>query len=256
AWKALISKYITVIPLIGNEPCIAVQSMSGWPVKKPVHSAMSAKVGAAVRLSQPPAPRGGWPPPAQVSTSGRTTGDIDASVLAVLVVTTPPDTLLVAPFGGAIKPLIGPPEAVQPARIGRVGVINRITLAYEGAHARPVAPVGRSVGATGRRKLCDGRRNRRHVHRVGAARIIVFDGSFLLLRLGERDIEVEIEVAAMRRRPGKRPAHALLVGLELGQRRTRHRHQRDIVVSKVNGKAIKAVRDHRAGRAAGLVVGP
>jgi hypothetical protein len=41
AWKALISRYITVIPLIGDEPCIAMQSMSGWPLKKPVHSAMS-----------------------------------------------------------------------------------------------------------------------------------------------------------------------------------------------------------------------
>src|SRR5262245_34201984 len=105
------------------------------------------------------------------------------SVMAILVVTTPPDALFVAPIGRAIKPLISPPEDVQPARIGRVGVINRITLAHEGAHARPVAPVSRSVGATGRGKLCDGRRNRRQVHRVGAARIIV-DGPFLLLRLG------------------------------------------------------------------------
>jgi len=28
-WKALISRYITVIPFIGDEPCIAIQSMSG-----------------------------------------------------------------------------------------------------------------------------------------------------------------------------------------------------------------------------------
>ncbi|MGA9281875.1 MAG: hypothetical protein WBW00_11385, partial [Pseudolabrys sp.] len=55
AWKALISRYITVIPPIGDEPCIAMQSMSGWSQKKPVHSAMSAKVGAAARPSQPAA---------------------------------------------------------------------------------------------------------------------------------------------------------------------------------------------------------
>jgi hypothetical protein len=29
AWKALISRYITVMPLIGDEPCMAMQSMSG-----------------------------------------------------------------------------------------------------------------------------------------------------------------------------------------------------------------------------------
>jgi hypothetical protein len=28
-WKALISRYITVMPLIGDEPCMAMQSMSG-----------------------------------------------------------------------------------------------------------------------------------------------------------------------------------------------------------------------------------
>ena len=69
AWKALISRYITVIPLIGDEPCIAMQSMSGWPLKKPVHSAMNAKVGAAAKRSQPAAPGATRPPPTQVSTS-------------------------------------------------------------------------------------------------------------------------------------------------------------------------------------------
>ena len=69
AWKALISRYITVIPLIGDEPCIAMQSMSGWPLNKPVHSAMSAKVGAAARPSHAAGPGAEWPPPVQVSTS-------------------------------------------------------------------------------------------------------------------------------------------------------------------------------------------
>src|SRR5690242_18299459 len=40
AWKALISRYITVMPLIADEPCIVMQSMSGWPLKKPFHKAM------------------------------------------------------------------------------------------------------------------------------------------------------------------------------------------------------------------------
>ena len=60
---------ITVIPLIGDEPCIAVQSMSGWPLKKPVHKAMIANVGAAARPSHRAMPGAALPPPAQVSTS-------------------------------------------------------------------------------------------------------------------------------------------------------------------------------------------
>jgi hypothetical protein len=68
-WKALISRYISVIPLIGDEPCIAMQSVSGWPLHKPVNSAMMANVGAAARPSHPAAPEVARPPPAQVSTS-------------------------------------------------------------------------------------------------------------------------------------------------------------------------------------------
>src|SRR5260370_18476426 len=60
---------ITVIPLIGDEPCIAMQSMSGWPLKKAVHNAMIANVGAAARPSHRVMPGAALPPPAQVSTS-------------------------------------------------------------------------------------------------------------------------------------------------------------------------------------------
>ena len=69
AWKALIGRYITGIPLIGDGPCIAMQSMSGWPLKKPVHKAMIANVGAAARPSHRAMPGAALPPPAQVSTS-------------------------------------------------------------------------------------------------------------------------------------------------------------------------------------------
>jgi hypothetical protein len=69
AWKALISRYITVIPLIGDEPCIAMQSMSGWPLKKAFHQAMIANVGVAARPSDRAMPGAALPPPAQVSTS-------------------------------------------------------------------------------------------------------------------------------------------------------------------------------------------
>jgi hypothetical protein len=57
-----------VIPLIGDVSCIAMQSMSGWPLKKPVHKAMIANVGAAARPSHRDMP-GGALPPAQLSMS-------------------------------------------------------------------------------------------------------------------------------------------------------------------------------------------
>ena len=77
-----------------------------------------------------------------------------------------------------------------------------------------------------------------------------------LLLLGERDVEVEVEVAAERGRPGKRPAHPLLVGLQLGERRARHRRKRDVVILQVDDDAVEPVRDRRAGRTPGRVVGP
>ena len=54
---------------IGDEPCIVMQSMSGWPLKKADHSAMIANVGAAARPSQAARPGVARPPPAEVSTS-------------------------------------------------------------------------------------------------------------------------------------------------------------------------------------------
>jgi hypothetical protein len=43
--------------------------MSGWPLKKPVHKAMIANVGAAARPSHRAMPGAALPSPAQVSTS-------------------------------------------------------------------------------------------------------------------------------------------------------------------------------------------
>jgi hypothetical protein len=57
-WKALISAYIGTIPLSGDAPCMAEQSISGVPPSADV-SAMIAKVGAAARDSQLAAPRAG-----------------------------------------------------------------------------------------------------------------------------------------------------------------------------------------------------
>src|SRR5947207_13980608 len=96
-----------------------MQSMSGWPLKKAVHNAMIANVGAAARPSHRVMPGAALPPPAQVSTSRGRTGEISTSVMAIPVMVAPPDTLLVAALGGAVEPLIHAPQAVQAAPVGR-----------------------------------------------------------------------------------------------------------------------------------------
>jgi hypothetical protein len=125
----------------------------------------------------------------------------------VLVVAAPPDARLVAPLGGAVEPLVHAPEAVQSARIGGIGVVDDPVLEHERAHARPIARVRGHVGSAEGRELGDGLRDRCRVHRVAAALVVVFDDPLALLLLGERDVEVEVEVAAERGRPGKRPPH-------------------------------------------------
>src|SRR6266567_1102217 len=65
----------------------------------------------------------------------------------VLVVATPPDAGLIAPLGRAIEPLVHAPEAVQSARIGRIGVVDNAVLKRERAHARSLAYVRVHVGS-------------------------------------------------------------------------------------------------------------
>jgi resolvase-like protein len=55
-WKALIRRYIGTIPLSGDTPCAAEHIMSASPPDTQVRSAITAKVGAAARPSQPAAP--------------------------------------------------------------------------------------------------------------------------------------------------------------------------------------------------------
>src|SRR5262245_3301748 len=102
---------------------------------------MMANVGAAARPSHRATPGAAWPLPAQVSTSCRTTGDIDTSVMAVPIVVAPPDTRLVAALGGAVEPLVHAPQAVQAARVGRIGVVDDAVLQDERAHAWPLAHI-------------------------------------------------------------------------------------------------------------------
>src|SRR6058998_264946 len=134
------------------------------------------------------------------------------SALVVLVVAAPPGARLVAPLGRAVEPLVHAPEAVQSARIGGIGVVDDAVLERERAHARPLARVRGRVGSDSGRELGDRLRDRRRVHRVAAAPVVVFDAPLALLLLAEPDVEVEVEIAAERGRPGKRPPHRRLYG--------------------------------------------
>src|ERR1700736_4658647 len=178
------------------------------------------------------------------------------SALVVFVVAAPPDARLVAPLGGTIDPLVHTPEAVQSARIGGIGVVDDAVLEHERAHARPIARVCGRVGSACGRELGDGLRARCRGHRVAAAPVVVVDAPLALLLLGERDVEVEVEVAAERGCPGKRPPHPPLVRLQLRERRPRHRRKRDVVVRQVDDEAVEPVRDRRAGHTPRRVVGP
>src|SRR6266436_5383565 len=179
------------------------------------------------------------------------------SLAVVLVVAAPPEAGLVATEWRAVEPLVHAPEDVQPALVRRVGVVYDAILERERAHAGPFSPVRRPVRSNARRDL--GERwtllaglRRPHVHRAE----VVLDDSRLLLLLGVRHLEVVVEVAAERRRPGEAPAHPLLVRLQFRKRSPRHRAERDVVIGEVDDGAIEAVGDRRAGRAPCGVLGP
>src|SRR5215472_760449 len=70
-----------------------------------------------------------------------------ASLLAILVVTLPPEARLVASFGCAIEPLIHSPDAIHSTRVGGIGVVDHAILKHECAHTGPLANVRRRVGS-------------------------------------------------------------------------------------------------------------
>ncbi len=178
------------------------------------------------------------------------------SLAVVLVVAAVPEAGLVAPAWRAVEPLVHGPEDVQPARVRRVGVVDDAILERERAHAGPFSPVGFPVRSNGRRNLGErwtllaGQRPKVHLAEV------VLDGSRLPLLLGERRLEVVVEVAVERRRPGEAPAHAPLVRLQFRERSPRHRAERDVVIGEVDDGAVEAVRDRRAARTPCRVLGP
>src|SRR5207245_11516288 len=85
---------------------------------------------------------------------------------------------------------------------------------------------------------------------------VVLDGTRPPLLIAVRHMEVVVEVAAERRRPGEAPTHPLFVRLQLRERSPRHRKEPDVVIREVDDGAVEAVCDRRAGRAPGRVLGP
>src|SRR6185369_2751488 len=116
------------------------------------------------------------------------------SALLVLVVTTPPDAALVAAERGAVEPLVHAPDAVHSARIRGIGVVDHAVLEHERAHARSLARVRGGVSSGRRRQLAD--RSVAALLPRRLAPVVVIDGAVALLFRGERDVEIEVEVAA------------------------------------------------------------
>src|SRR5271156_2098055 len=74
---------------------------------------------------------------------------------------------------------------------------------------------------------------------------VIVLGSLALLFFGDPNIEIEIKVAAERRRPRESPAHPMFVRLQFRKRRARHRPEHHVMVGQVNGGAIEGVSNHR-----------
>src|SRR5712692_10413887 len=102
------------------------------------------------------------------------------SALLVLVVAAPPDARLVAPLGCAVESLVHAPEAVHPARIGGIGVVDDAVLERECADARPLARARGHVGSghgrdLGDRPLAAGVPGQRAYLQLRLAPVVVFD---------------------------------------------------------------------------------
>src|SRR5260370_40238620 len=132
--------------------------------------------------------------------------------------------ILVPPLRSEVEQVIGAVNRVQTARVSRIGVIARAVVATtKDADPRGLLAIG-----------------------LDRAEIVL---EALLARLERRAI-VEVEVAAGRRYPAERPAHARLVGVDLRQRRARDGDQRRVAMRQMNVDAIVVVGPERAARAA------
>src|SRR6185312_6619509 len=128
------------------------------------------------------------------------------SAHVVLVMAAPPQSGLVASQGCAVEPLVHAPQAVQPARVGRIRVIDDAVVEDERAHAGPLAKERRPVGAdTGGDRGADAAAaGRRHRPLVLGREVVRPDARPLLL-LRDPHLEVVVELAPERGRPREAP---------------------------------------------------
>src|SRR6476646_3101097 len=141
------------------------------------------------------------------------------SLSVVFIVAAPPHTGLVAAEWRAVEPRIHAPNGIHAALVGRVGVVDDTVLLREGAQAGPFFAVGRPVRSdAGRDRSDEGILVGLLQPEVDGAEVVL-DGSSLPFLICMGHVEVVVEVAISRGRPGKAPAHPLLVGLQFRQRR-------------------------------------
>jgi hypothetical protein len=133
-------------------------------------------------------------------------------ILCVLVVPPKPRPCFVPPMRSPVEPLVHSPERIEAARVGGVGVVDDAVGKCERAHAWRLASVGRDIGAGHSRELAWALRVGCRAERA----VVVVDAAGALLFLGERGVEVVVEIAIQRRGPRECPAHAALVSLERG----------------------------------------
>src|ERR1051325_7359381 len=106
----------------------------------------------------------------------------------------PPKAILfVASLWRAIEPWIHPPDRIESARIGRIGVINDTVFERKCAHTWPLANIGRGVSS---RHSCESN-NTLRFFRVPyfLMREVVFGAAVALLFFGQSHGEIEIEIA-------------------------------------------------------------
>src|SRR5436190_6346017 len=147
----------------------------------------------------------------------------------VLVMAAPPDPGLVPSQRCTVEPLIHPPETVEAAGVCGVRVVDDAIFERERAQAGRLAQKRGDVRADRLRELRD------WACRVEARTLIhvpkvVFDDTATLLLLGDRDAEVVVEVAVVRRGTREVPAHSSPVRLDVRERRTRDRGEHHVVV--------------------------
>src|SRR5258708_7636182 len=99
----------------------------------------SRRSASSISTCRPPPSGSGAPSAARVRA--------EWLAFVVCVVVAQPIPWLIAPFGGAIEPLVHAPQAVQPAGVCRIRVVDDAVFERERAHARPLPHVARHVSA-------------------------------------------------------------------------------------------------------------